>query len=212
LALIFSFVGFGLSPNQVGLLVTPLAVFITVGSIVNGRIMTRLHSPKVILYIGLGCFWVSALALTQTTIATSHTAIVLDMMLGGLGLGLLLPNLTLIAQASTPRRQLGVATAMLQSMRMVGSMLGTALIGSIISNLYVSKVNDMLMANQGSQLATWLQDPQILVNPARAEKFLEMAILTGQNAVTFLAGARNALVDTIHDSQWFIAVFIVLAF
>jgi EmrB/QacA subfamily drug resistance transporter len=204
--------GFGLSPNQAGLLVTPLAVFITIGSIVNGRIMTRLHSPKVILYIGLGCFCVSALALTQTTIITSHILIALDMMLGGLGLGLLLPNLTLVAQASTPRRQLGVATAMLQSMRMVGSMLGTALVGSLISNLYLAKVNDMLVANHGSQWATWLEDPQILVNHAGATKFLEIAISSGQNAATFLAGARYALVDAIHDSQWFIFVFIALAF
>jgi hypothetical protein len=134
------------------------------------------------------------------------------MMLGGLGLGLLLPNLTLVAQASTPRRQLGVATAMLQSMRMVGSMLGTALVGSLISNLYVAKVNDMLVANHGSQVAHWLEDPQILVNHAGATKFLGIAISSGQNAATFLAGARYALVDAIHDSQWFIFVFIALAF
>jgi MFS family permease len=150
--------------------------------------------------------------MTQTTIATSHAMIVLAMMLGGLGLGLLLPNLTLIAQAITPRTQLGVATAMLQSMRMVGSMLGTALVGSLISNLYVSKVNDMLVANHGIQWASWLDDPQILFNHVRAAKFLEVVHLTGHDAEIFLAGTRNALVDAIHDSQWFIAVFIVLAF
>ncbi|MGA7750893.1 MAG: MFS transporter, partial [Gallionella sp.] len=204
--------GFGLSPNQAGLLVTPLAVFITVGSIINGRIVTRLHSPNVILYVGLGFFWIAALALTQTTIATPHTMIALAMMIGGLGLGLMLPNLTLIAQATTPRTQLGVSTAMLQSTRIIGSMLGTALVGSFISNQYVSKVNNMLAANHAIQWASWLGDPQILVNHVRAAKFLEVAPLAGHDAVIFLAGARNALVDAIHDSQWFIAAFIMLAF
>ncbi len=204
--------GFGLSPNQAGLLVTPLAVFITVGSIINGRIVTRLHSPNVILYVGLGFFWIAALALTQTTIATPHAMIALAMIIGGLGLGLTLPNLTLIAQATTPRTQLGVATAMLQSTRIIGSMLGTALVGSYISNQYASKVNNMLAANHAIQWASWLGDPQILVNHVRAAKFIEVAPLAGHDAAIFLAGARNALVDAIHDSQWFIAAFIMLAF
>jgi len=204
--------GFGLSPNQAGLLVTPLAVFITVGSIVNGRIVTRLHSPNVILYVGLSFFLIAALALTQTTITTPHAMIALAMMLGGLGLGLLLPNLTLLAQASALRKQLGVATAMLQSMRMVGSMLGTALIGSLISHRYYSGVNDMLEANHVSQLASWLDDPQILVNHVLAAKFVEVIPQAGQNAVMLLAGARNILVDVIHESQWFVAAFMVMAF
>ena len=61
--------GFGLSPNQAGMLVTPLAVFITVGSILNGRIVTRLHSPKSILYAGLACFTISAAAMTQADVS-----------------------------------------------------------------------------------------------------------------------------------------------
>lgn len=204
--------GFGLSPNIAGLLVTPLAVFITVGSIINGRIVTRLHSPKAILYIGVGCFWVAALFLTQINIGTPHALIALAMMLGGLGLGLLLPNLTLIAQVTTPRAQLGVATAMLQSMRMVGSMLGTALIGSLISHLYVANVDNMLVANHVSEWATWLGDPQILVDHARAQRFVELPPLAEHYAAAFLAGARQTLVDAIHASEWFVALFMVLAF
>jgi EmrB/QacA subfamily drug resistance transporter len=204
--------GFGLSPNEAGLLVTPLAVFITVGSIINGRIVTRLHSPKLILYIGLSFFWVAALLLSRTSTATSHVLVALVMMAGGLGLGLLLPNLTLIIQATAPRTQLGVVTAMLQSMRMVGSMLGTALIGSLISRLYVSRVNEMLKSHQGSELAIWLRDPQILFSHAIAEKFTRVTVGSGHEAAFFLSGARAILVDTIHESQLFVAIFILVAF
>jgi MFS family permease len=203
--------GFGLSPNQAGMLITPLAVFIPVGSIINGRIMTRLNSPNLILYVGLGLFWISAIAMTQIIITTSHLIIVFVMALGGLGLGLLLPNLTLIVQTSAPRTQLGVATALLQSMRMVGSMMGTALIGSLISNQYISKVNGMLTINHSIQWASWLNDPQILFSHERVAKFLELAPQAKHDMVILLAGAQNALVDAIHDSQWFIAIFIMLA-
>ena len=204
--------GFGLSPNQAGLLVTPLAVFITVGSIINGRIVTRLNTPHIILYVGLGCFLSAVLALTQSGLSTPHAMIALAMMMGGMGLGLLLPNLTLMAQASTPRTQLGMSTAMLQSMRMVGSMLGTALIGSLISNLYISKIDDILTVSHAGQWRTWLDAPEILVNHARAAKFLDMGAVAGHDAATCLASARNALVDSIHDSQWFIAALLFLAF
>lgn len=203
--------GFGLSPNQAGLLVTPLAVFITVGSIVNGRIVIRLSSPNRMLYAGLVVFWIAALALTQTTAATPHPLIAATMTLGGLGLGLLLPNLTLFAQAAAPRTQWGVATAMIQSTRMIGGMLGTALIGTLVSRLYAHGTSEMLAANHGSQWASWLDDPQILVNPMLAARFLALAPQTGHYAETLLAGARTALTDAIHYSQWLIVALLALA-
>src|SRR4051812_29790099 len=44
--------GFGLSPQRAGLLVTPLAGCVAIGSILNSRIVTRLRNPTVILRIG----------------------------------------------------------------------------------------------------------------------------------------------------------------
>ena len=131
--------------------------------------------------------------------------IALAMMTGGLGLGLMLPNLTLLVQISSPRTQLGIATAMLQTMRMVGSMLGTALAGSLISNLYVAKIHLMLV-NQEKWTA-WLDDPQILVDGLRAAKFLE----AGAARMT-LSAARNCLVEAVHTSQGLIAALLLLGF
>ncbi len=201
--------GFGLLPNEAGLLVTPLAVFITVGSIVNARIVTRLHAPNALLYIGLGFFLICALALTQTTPSTPHALIAVTMVTGGLGLGMLLPNLTLMAQYSAPRTQLGVVTAMLQSMRMVGNMLGTALAGALISNLYAAKIGIMLKSHRAEPWSSWLDDPQILVDRAKAANFIGRA---GSDANALLLGARDALISAIHGSQWLISALLVLAF
>ncbi len=38
--------GFGMSPKDAGLMITPLVVFITIGSIANGRIVTRVKNPN----------------------------------------------------------------------------------------------------------------------------------------------------------------------
>lgn len=204
--------GFGLSPNQAGLLITPLAVFITVGSIINGRIMTRLQSPHVVLYSGLGFFLLSAMLMTQATLTTPHAIIVLAMMCGGLGIGLILPNLTLIVQSSALRNQLGVATAMLQSMRMVGSMLGTAIIGSFISHQYVSKVNHVLAATHASQLTSWLDDPKILFSRELSERFTKAMPKLEHDAMYFINSAQHALIDAVHESQLLIAALVILVF
>ncbi|KPC53074.1 Multidrug resistance protein 3 [Amantichitinum ursilacus] len=200
--------GFGLSPNQAGLLITPFVVCITVGSILNGRIVTRLPKPNLILYVGFVFFALSAFGLTQTVVSTGHPLLVATMMSGGIGVGLLLPNLTIFAQETAPRTQLGIATAMLQSTRMIGGMLGTALIGTFVSHHYASGVADALQAAQAGQWTRALQDPQILVNPDSAAKFIAQA---GSAAAPLLQAAREVLVEAIHGGQYVVLAMMLVA-
>ena len=186
--------GFGLSAKQAGLLITPLAVSITVGSIVNGRIVTRLEHPHRLLHIGLVLFFSSVLFLILVDIKTRHVLVALCMATGGLGLGLLMPNLTLFVQACAPRAQLGVATAMLQSTRMIGGMIGTALVGVLVSHHYSAGIASMIGNPR-------LEDPQILVNKALAAKFTTL----DAHAAGLLAQARAILVDAVHESLWVVA-------
>jgi MFS family permease len=125
--------------------------------------------------------------------------IILAMVAGGIGIGLLLPNLTLFAQASAPRTQLGIATAMLQSTRMIGSMLGTALSGALVHHVYVRNVDGRL------------RDPQILVDHGLAMRFVGSMSQTGQDGLALLSGARQALVHAIHISQWVVLLMLVSA-
>jgi EmrB/QacA subfamily drug resistance transporter len=203
--------GFGLSPNEAGLLVTPLAVCITIGSIINGRIVTRLAAPNPMLYVGVMLYWIAALALTQTTAATPHAQVVAVMALAGLGLGSLLPNVTLSVQSSAPRSQLGVATAMVQSTRMIGSMLGTAVVGALVTRLYAHNIGTTLQATAGEPWRAWLAEPQILVDRALAARFGAAAQAAGQDPAALLAGARDLLVDAVHSSQWLVAAVMMLA-
>lgn len=186
--------GFGLSAKEAGLLITPLAVSITIGSIANGRIVTRIERPNRMLYIGLALFLVSVLFLTQVDGKTGKILVALCMATGGLGLGLLMPNLTLFVQACAPRAQLGVATAMLQSTRMIGGMIGTALVGVLVSHHYSEKIAGIPR----------LEDPQILVNKALEAKFM----MLDAHAANLLDKARGILVDAVHESLWIVALLL----
>jgi EmrB/QacA subfamily drug resistance transporter len=193
--------GFGLQPNAAGLLMTPLVVCITIGSISNGRLLTRIPNPAYMLYAGfilLGLCGIGIATLKQTT---PHALLACYMIGSGLGLGFILPNLTIFAQEAAGRAHLGIATAMIQSLRMVGGMLGTALVGTLVNHMYVARVREALEAAHASQWLARLNDPQILINKAAQNQLVAQLQGIGQNGAALIETARTSLVSSIHLGQ-----------
>src|SRR6201996_7516783 len=112
--------GFGMSPNEAGLVITPLVVFITIGSIANGRVVSRVRNPNLMLYIGFVLLTVACLGVAISMRTMPHWLLMMLMVIAGLGLGFVLPNLTIFAQQTAGREHFGIATALLQSLRMIG--------------------------------------------------------------------------------------------
>ncbi|WP_253700270.1 MFS transporter [Cupriavidus pauculus] len=190
--------GFGYSPKQAGLLVTPLVVCITVGSIVNGRIITRIPQPNSMLYAGFAMLALALLGLSQATRGMHHNLLLAIMLCAGLGLGFVLPNLTVFAQQTAGRSHLGIATAMLQSLRMVGGMVGTALVGTLVTRSYTAGVNASLASAHATDWAGRLTDPQILIDKAAQVELLTNLQQAGHNGALLLEQARVSLVSAIH--------------
>src|SRR5690606_26561825 len=100
--------GFGLTPQEVGFLITPLVVSITVASIANGRIVTRIPKPNYMLYLGFALLVIACLGIISVHKSTSRWLLAFYMMLGGSGLGFIMPNLTVFAQEVAGRSALGI--------------------------------------------------------------------------------------------------------
>lgn len=203
--------GFGMSPKDAGLVITPLVVFITVGSIVNGRIVSRVRNPNLMLYIGFTLVAVACLGIVVATRAMPQGLLMSFMMLGGLGLGFVMPNLTIFAQQTAGREHLGIATALLQSLRMIGGMLGTALTGTLITHMYASGVHSALDNDHASQWFSDLGDPQILINRDAQASLLDQLAHAGHNGGMLLESAREALVAAIHLGLAMAAVIAVVS-
>ncbi len=125
------------SPATAGLLMTPLVMGIPLASIVNGYLFPRQSQPQRLmvlgaLLLGLGC----AGALILNT-GVSPLWAMLPFVAAGLGLGFVLPNLTLFMQVIADRRDVGVASALVQTTRAVGSAAGIAAVGVMISHTSV---------------------------------------------------------------------------
>ncbi|MPS82097.1 MAG: MFS transporter [Achromobacter sp.] len=124
----------GYTPSEAGLLLTPLVAAISVGSIINGRMFPKQTEPQRLMVFGGLLLAGGTLMVLLISPGTSAWWILAAFFVNGCALGFLLPNLTLFMQMLSERRDVGVASALVQTTRAIGSALGTALVGIMISH------------------------------------------------------------------------------
>ncbi|KVQ63101.1 MDR family MFS transporter [Burkholderia territorii] len=190
--------GFGMTPKDAGLVITPLVVFITIGSIVNGRIVTHVRRPNSLLQMGFALFALASVGIVVATHTTSSSVLMMLMALGGVGLGFVLPNLTIFVQQTAGRQQLGIATALLQSLRMVGGMIGTTITGTLVNQMYGHGIRRALAADHALPWYERLADPQILIDRQAQAVVVGELTRAGHHGAVLLAMARQSLVAAIH--------------
>ncbi|HEX5128071.1 MAG TPA: MFS transporter [Rhodocyclaceae bacterium] len=206
--------GFNLSPNQAGLMITPLLVFITIGSLINGRLLPRLRRPERLISWGMVLLFIGCLLLT---LFTQHTPQRLGMALFalcGLSLGFQLPNLTLQIQTVVLPRDLGAASALIQTTRMLGSMIGTSLGGVLVNLTYAREVAQTLVREKitDSQVSQLLRSPQVLIREQDQDTLQKLASTLNFNVERLLEQARVGLVSGIHHAYIACAFIVVVSF
>jgi EmrB/QacA subfamily drug resistance transporter len=122
------------SPTQAGLMLAPMMGGVIVASVIGGRLVSRTGRYKIFPVFGLLAATLSYSALAwgvRHGIQPLPVEAVLVVM--GLGIGLVMPNLTTAIQNAVPRRDLGAATASAAFFRSLGSALGAALAGAVLA-------------------------------------------------------------------------------
>jgi EmrB/QacA subfamily drug resistance transporter len=133
----------GVSATRAGLTMTPLTLGMVAGSIVSGRVVTRLGRYKKLMLGALALLF-CGFALMAFTITPSSTQgeLTLKMILLGLGMGPTLPLYTLAVQNATPPTEIGVVTAASTFARSLGQVFGVALVGSVFAATLASSAAD----------------------------------------------------------------------
>ena len=124
----------GASPSRAGLMIAPMMGGVIVASFLGGRLVSRTGRYKLLPVAGLFAAALSYIALawaTRAGIGALPTEFVLVVM--GLGIGLVMPNLTTAIQNGVERSELGGATATAAFFRSLGGALGVALSGAVLS-------------------------------------------------------------------------------
>lgn len=126
---------FGLSPADTGLMMLPQIVMMMVSSVVGGQISSRFGwvKPMLVAGVGLEVFALGALAaLAFLGAGPAPFLAVLGVL--GLGMGIGMPNTTVVVQNAVSRQSMGVGTATMSFVRSLGGALGVAVSGGVMAN------------------------------------------------------------------------------
>jgi MFS family permease len=122
----------GFSPLEAGLYLLPMAVTMAVCAPLAGRIVATRGARIPLVIAGLALI-VGGVLLTRLTDAASADFLVVSYMVFGVGFGLVNAPITNAAVSGMPRQQAGVAAGVASTSRQVGTSLGVAVMGSVLS-------------------------------------------------------------------------------
>jgi EmrB/QacA subfamily drug resistance transporter len=134
----------GSSPSESGLQLLPLMAGVLVTSIGSGQLISRWGRYRPFPIVGTALMTIGLLLLSRLDSETSLVVASLDMLVLGLGLGMVMQVLVLAVQNAVEFRQLGVATSGSTLFRSIGGSIGVSLFGAIFANQLASNLAERL--------------------------------------------------------------------
>jgi EmrB/QacA subfamily drug resistance transporter len=124
----------GVAATTSGLAMLPLMLGLIGSSTVNGLLVSRTGVYKPFMLVGGGLLLVGVFLLTFIGPDTSLFGIGWRLLVVGLGLGPAQSLFSLAVQNAVPPRQIGIATSASQFFRQIGSTIGVALFGALLTH------------------------------------------------------------------------------
>jgi EmrB/QacA subfamily drug resistance transporter len=194
-----------------GTVLTPLVFAMTAVGVVGGQILARVRRVKPFTLFGTTVMAIGVYLLTILDTGSTQATVALFLAVTGLGLGLIMPTATLAVQNTVEKEILGVATSAAQFIRSLGSTVGTAVIGSIVTKGYAEDLAASAPPQAPENLVSALQNPQALVSDEARDALAGAAFPGGEQVVDLMIGtARQALASSLHEGFVFV-LFSVLA-
>ena len=201
----------GSSATNSGLVLTPLTLTLVFGSIVSGQLVSRIGKYKLLAIIGMLISVGGTLLLLRLDVNSDNTAVLLALLVFGLGMGFGMSLYTLIVQNAIPNK-IGQATAALTFFRSIGGAIALAVMGSVLNAAYLPAFNNALphaikqLATVQPKVAQFLgifNNPQVLLQPDVEAHLLTQATHQGPAAVTMfnqvIESVKVGLSAGIHD-------------
>jgi len=155
----------GNSATNSGVVLTPMMLGFMFSSIVGGQLLSRTGRYKFLAIYGFVVAAIGMFLLSRMTATTGNGQISLNMVVTGLGIGVMMSLFTIVVQNAFPFRQLGEVTAGLTFFRSIGSTIGVAVMGTIMTNSFQSALQSNLSPALARVVPPSLQNPQVLLNP-----------------------------------------------
>ncbi|MEI7539283.1 MAG: MDR family MFS transporter [Candidatus Saccharibacteria bacterium] len=149
---------FGASPSQSGLMLLPMVGGLTLTSIGSGQIISRTGKYKIFMKIGFSIATIAVLFLTTLTPQSGYLYEAIIMVFLGMGMGVALPVINLAVQNEFELADIGAATSSSQLFRGLGSTIGIAIFGAVLTTGITSGFGDM---SHNPYVQTLSQNPSV---------------------------------------------------
>lgn len=124
---------FGASPTESGLMLLPMIAGIMTSSITSGQLISKTGRYKIFMQVGIVVATLMVALLATLTPESTYLYEAVIMVFLGLGLGVVMPVMTLAVQNEFDIHELGAATSSTQLFRSLGSTIGIAVFGALLT-------------------------------------------------------------------------------
>ncbi|MBX6755055.1 MAG: MFS transporter [Thermorudis peleae] len=211
----------GKSATNSGTLLTPMMLGFMVSSIVGGQILARTGKYKILALAGLAIATVGNILLWRMPVDATAGMVIRNMIVVGLGIGVLMSLFTIVVQNAFPLQKLGEVTANLQFFRSIGGTIGVAVLGTLMTNRFQHEINNRLPAAlktmiPADRLHLLTQNPQVLQSPEAARQIQQAFAAFGPQGLQlytqFIQALRESLSVAITSLFLISAIAMVLSF
>jgi len=178
----------GIPATNSGLLITPLMVGLIAASVVTGQLMVRIKRYRYLGTVGSVILVIGLWLLAQVNVGAPEVEVVRDLVLVGLGVGVGMPLYLNATQSAVDVRYLGVVSSQIQFWRNIGSTVGVAILGAVLSHELPQKIAAAVPPQFAGAVAAG-SNAQAIFDPSA----------TGRIPAELLLAIRGALASATHD-------------
>ena len=210
----------GVSATSSGSFLTPMMLAVAFGAILSGLLLQRTGRYRIQALFSTGLMTAGLFLISSMNEETSFAGAVGYIVIMGLGLGGTLPVFTVAVQNSVPFRFRGLATSMLMFYRLVGGMMGLAVLGVVLTKRFSWRLEGALSDTVRASLSPGRLDaiknnPQVLFDPSTTDmlraEFAEAGADGVRMADSLLDALNAALAGAVGDTLTVGAVAISLS-
>jgi hypothetical protein len=197
-----------LSAIDNGLWLLPIGISIVLGSQIGGRLV-RVYGATTVVRVGLSLETVGLLAVALVVAPdVSFTSLLVGFILFGTGIGFAVPQLTNVVLSDVPAERAGSASGANSTVRQMGSALGIAVVGTLLTTLTLRHAIDAIESASGitpdvkDRILTGVRDGGVsfdatgIASPSTAvsiRRSLDAAVTAGARPALFFAAGVVAI-------------------
>jgi EmrB/QacA subfamily drug resistance transporter len=129
-----------------GEILTPMMLGFMVSSIIGGQILSRTGRYKILALVGFVVAIIGMVLLARMNLSTTNDNLIINMIVTGLGMGVMMSLFTIVVQNAFPVEKIGQVTATLTFFRSMGSTIGLAVFGAVFTNALTANMKANLPA------------------------------------------------------------------